>query len=260
MASPNGTSNGKARLDDGKVRVGIIGVGNCANSLLQGREYYKDAPDDQFVPGLMHVNLGGYHISDIEFTAAFDVVKGKVGADLADAIWAHPNDTIKFADVPKTGITVSRGMTHDGIGKYLSQVVDIAEGETADIVGILKATNTDVVVNYLPVGSEMATKWYVEQILEAGCAFVNCIPVFIASQKYWQRRFRERHLPIIGDDIKSQVGATIVHRVLTNLFRERGVRLDRTYQLNFGGNTDFLNMLERDRLESKKISKTQAVT
>jgi myo-inositol-1-phosphate synthase len=223
-----------------KVRVAIIGVGNCANSLLQGVEYYKDAPDDQFVPGLMHVNLGGYHISDIEFTAAFDVVEGKVGVDLADAMWAHPNDTIKFADVPKTGITVSR--------------------ETADIVGILKATNTDVVVNYLPVGSEMATKWYVEQILEAGCAMVNCMPVFIAREDYWNKRFQNAGLPIIGDDIKSQVGATITHRVLTSLFRERGVHLDKTMQLNVGGNSDFLNMLERERLESKKISKTNAVT
>ncbi len=260
MASTNGSSNGRARLDDGKVRVAIIGVGNCANSLLQGREYYKDAPDDQFVPGLMHVNLGGYHVSDIEFTAAFDVVKGKVGEDLADAIWAHPNDTIKFADVPKTGITVSRGMTHDGIGKYLSEVVEKADGPTDDIVGILKETKTDVVVNYLPVGSEMATKWYAEQILEAGCAMVNCMPVFIAREDYWNKRFEDAGVPIIGDDIKSQVGATITHRVLTSLFRERGVHLDKTMQLNVGGNSDFLNMLERERLESKKISKTNAVT
>jgi myo-inositol-1-phosphate synthase len=259
MASKNGSKNGHARLDD-KVRVAIIGVGNCANSLLQGCEYYKDAPDDQFVPGLMHVNLGGYHVRDIEFTAAFDVVKGKVGVDLADAIWAHPNDTIKFADVPKTGIKVGRGMTHDGIGKYLSEVVEKAPGKTDDIVGILKETKTDVVVNYLPVGSEMATKWYAEQILEAGCAMVNCMPVFIAREDYWQKRFEEKGLPIIGDDIKSQVGATITHRVLTSLFRERGVHLDKTMQLNVGGNSDFLNMLERERLESKKISKTNAVT
>src|SRR5436309_1345369 len=245
---------------NGKVRVALIGVGNCANSLLQGIEYYKDADEDQFVPGLMHVNLGGYHIRDIEFTAAFDVVKGKVGEDLADAMWAHPNDTIKFADVPKTGITVARGMTHDGIGKYLSQVVEKAPGETADVVGILKETQTDVVVNYLPVGSEAATKWYAEQILEAGCAMVNCMPVFIARESYWQKRFAERGLPIIGDDIKSQLGATITHRVLTSLFRERGVHLDKTMQLNVGGNSDFLNMLERERLESKKISKTNAVT
>ena len=258
--STNGNSNGHARLDDGKVRVAIIGVGNCANSLLQGTTYYKDAAEDQFVPGLMHVNLGGYHIRDIEFTAAFDVVKGKVGEDLADAMWAHPNDTIKFADVPKTGIKVSRGMTHDGIGKYLSEVVEKADGPTDDIVGILKETKTDVVVNYLPVGSEMATKWYVEQILEAGCAMINCMPVFIAREDYWNKRFQDAGVPIIGDDIKSQVGATITHRVLTSLFRERGVHLDKTMQLNVGGNSDFLNMLERDRLESKKISKTNAVT
>src|SRR5213080_3763998 len=259
MSEGNGKQNGKSRLDD-RVRVALVGVGNCANSLLQGVEYYKDAPDDQFVPGLMHVNLGGYHIRDIEFTAAFDVVKGKVGEDLADAIWAHPNDTIKFADVPKTGIRVSRGMTHDGIGKYLSQVVEKAPGETADIVGILKSTNTDVVVNYLPVGSEEATKWYAEQILAAGCAMVNCMPVFIAREDYWNKRFQDAGVPIIGDDIKSQVGATITHRVLTSLFRERGVHLDKTMQLNVGGNSDFLNMLERERLESKKISKTNAVT
>ncbi|MFN8185970.1 MAG: inositol-3-phosphate synthase [Gaiellales bacterium] len=259
MASTNGSTNGATRSQD-KVRVAIVGVGNCANSLLQGVEYYKDAADDQFVPGLMHVNLGGYHVSDIEFTAAFDVVKGKVGKDLSEAMWAPPNDTIRFADVPKTGVTVSRGMTHDGLGKYLSQIVEKAPGETADVVGILKETGTDVVVNYLPVGSEMATKWYAEQILEAGCAMVNCMPVFIAREHYWQRRFEERGLPVIGDDIKSQVGATITHRVLTSLFRERGVHLDRTMQLNVGGNSDFLNMLERERLESKKISKTNAVT
>jgi myo-inositol-1-phosphate synthase len=256
----NGTSaNGKAGRGD-KVRVAIIGVGNCANSLLQGVEYYGNAPDDQFVPGLMHVNLGGYHISDIEFVAAFDVVKGKVGLDVADAMWAHPNDTIKFADVPKTGVVVSRGMTHDGIGKYLSQIVEKAPGETDDVVGILRERNVDVVVNYLPVGSEMATKWYAEQILEAGCAMVNCMPVFIGREPYWQRRFEHAGVPIIGDDIKSQVGATITHRVLTSLFRERGVHLDKTMQLNVGGNSDFLNMLERERLESKKISKTNAVT
>jgi myo-inositol-1-phosphate synthase len=259
MAKQNGKQNGKARLDK-RVRVALVGVGNCANSLLQGVEYYKDAPDDQFVPGLMHVNLGGYHVSDIEFTAAFDVTTDKVGKDLAEAIWAHPNDTIKFADVPKTGVKVSRGMTHDGLGKYISEVVTKAPGETSDVVGILRDTKTDVVVNYLPVGSEAATKWYAEQVLEAGCAMVNCMPVFIAREKYWQRRFEERGLPIIGDDIKSQVGATITHRVLTSLFRERGVRLDKTLQLNVGGNSDFLNMLERDRLESKKISKTNAVT
>jgi myo-inositol-1-phosphate synthase len=260
MTQTNGKpQDGRARLED-RVRVAIIGVGNCANSLLQGVTYYAQAPNDQFVPGLMHVDLGGYHVRDIEFTAAFDVTTDKVGKDLADAIWARPNETIKFADVPKTGVKVSRGMTHDGLGKYLSQVVEKAPGETDDVVGILRATQTDVVVNYLPVGSEAATKWYTEQILDAGCAMVNCMPVFIAREPYWQRRFQDRSLPIIGDDIKSQVGATITHRVLTSLFRERGVKLDRTMQLNVGGNSDFLNMLERDRLESKKISKTNAVT
>src|SRR2546423_1803928 len=259
MSQENGKKNGKARLDD-RVRVALVGVGNCANSLLQGVEYYKDAPDDQFVPGLMHVNLGGYHIRDIDFTAAFDVTTDKVGKDLSEAIWAHPNDTIKFAEVAKTGVKVSRGMTHDGLGKYISEVVTKAEGETADVVGILRDTKTDVVVNYLPVGSESATKWYTEQVLEAGCAMVNCMPIFIAREPYWQRRFTDKGLPIIGDDIKSQVGATITHRVLTSLFRERGVKLDRTMQLNVGGNSDFLNMLERERLESKKISKTNAVT
>lgn len=243
-----------------KIRVAIIGVGNCASSLIQGVEYYKNAPEDEFVPGLMHVNLGGYHIRDIEFSAAFDVDARKVGKDLSEAIWEDPNCTIKFSDVPHLGVTVHRGMTHDGIGKYVSELVTKAEGPTADIVKILRDTDTDVVINYLPVGSEMATKWYVEQVLEAGCAFVNCIPVFIAREEYWQKRFMERGLPIVGDDIKSQVGATITHRSLARLFADRGVRIDRTYQLNFGGNTDFLNMLERDRLESKKISKTNAVT
>ncbi len=246
--------------EDKKVRVAIIGVGNCASSFVQGVNFYKDAPDDEQIPGLMHANLGGYHVRDIEFSAAFDIVDTKVGKDLCEAIYAYPNNTYKFADVPYTGIKVERGMTHDGLGKYLSQILHKAPGPTADIVGILKETKTDVVVNYLPVGSEMATKWYVEQVLEAGCAFVNAIPVFIASSEYWQKRFRDRNLPIIGDDIKSQVGATILHRVLTSLFVDRGVRLDRTYQLNFGGNTDFMNMLERERLESKKISKTGAVT
>src|SRR5688572_26445794 len=259
MPRSNGSQNGKSRAN-GKVRVAIIGVGNCANSLLQGVEYYKDADPDEFVPGLMHVDLGGYHVRDVEFTAAFDVTKAKVGKDLADAIWAKPNDTIKFANVPKTGITVSRGMTHDGLGKYISEVVEKAPGDTDDVVSILKETGTDVVVNYLPVGSEEATKWYTEQILNAGCAMVNCMPVFIAKGGYFGDRFADRGLPIIGDDIKSQVGATITHRVLTTLFRERGVKLDKTMQLNVGGNSDFLNMLERERLESKKISKTNAVT
>jgi myo-inositol-1-phosphate synthase len=259
MASQNGSSNGRPRSED-KVRVALIGVGNCANSLLQGVQYYKDADPEQFVPGLMHVDLGGYHVRDIEFTAAFDVTKDKVGKDLSDAIWAHPNDTYKFADVPKTGVKVSRGMTHDGLGKYLSEIVEKAPGDTDDVAGILRETGTDVVVNYLPVGSEEATKWYAEQILQAGCAMVNCMPVFIAKGGHFQKRFEDAGLPIIGDDIKSQVGATITHRVLTSLFRERGVHLDRTMQLNVGGNSDFLNMLERDRLESKKISKTTAVT
>jgi myo-inositol-1-phosphate synthase len=254
------SSNGNAARSEDRVRVAIIGVGNCANSLVQGVEYYKDAPEDEFVPGLMHVNLGGYHVRDIEFTAAFDVTADKVGKDLSDAIWARPNDTFKFADVPKTGIKVSRGMTHDGIGKYLGEVVEKAPGDTDDVVRILQETGTDVVVSFLPVGSEEATKWYAEQILNAGCAMVNCMPVFIAKGGYFQKQFEERGLPIIGDDIKSQVGATITHRALTQIFRDRGVRLDRTMQLNVGGNSDFLNMLERDRLESKKISKTNAVT
>ncbi len=260
MAKTNGNGSHNGQRQESKVRVAIIGVGNCANSLMQGLEYYKNAKDDEFVPGLMHVNLGGYHISDIEVVAAFDVVKGKVGVDISEAMWAHPNDTIKFAEVPKTGVKVSRGMTHDGIGKYLSEVVEKAPGETDDVVAILKERKVDVVVNYLPVGSETATKWYAEQILTAGCAMVNCMPVFIAREAYWQRRFEQAGVPIIGDDIKSQVGATITHRVLTSLFRERGVHLDKTMQLNVGGNSDFLNMLERERLESKKISKTNAVT
>jgi myo-inositol-1-phosphate synthase len=243
-----------------KVRVAIIGVGNCASSLVQGVHYYRNAKPHDSIPGLMHVELGGYHIRDIEFTAAFDVVKGKVGKDLSEAIFAYPNNTVKFTLVPRMGVKVYRGMTHDGLGSYVSGVVEKADGPTADIIGILKRTKTDVVVSYLPVGSEMATKWYVEQALEAGCAFVNCIPVFIASSEYWAARFRDHGLPIIGDDIKSQVGATITHRVLTNLFNDRGVHMDRTYQLNFGGNMDFYNMLERSRLESKKISKTNAVT
>jgi myo-inositol-1-phosphate synthase len=243
-----------------KVRVALVGIGNCAAAMVQGVEYYKDAPDDEEIPGLMHARLGGYHVGDIEFSAAFDVVTTKVGKDLSEAIWAHPNNTIKFADVPNLNVPVHRGMTYDGLGKYLNQVVEKAPGPTDNLVQILKDTGTDVVVNFMPVGSEMATKWYVEQVLDAGCAFVNGIPVFIATSEYWSERFRERSLPVIGDDIKSQVGATISHRVLTNLFKDRGVHLDRTYQLNFGGNMDFYNMLERERLESKKISKTNAVT
>jgi len=243
-----------------RVRVAIVGVGNCASALVQGVQFYRDAPDDAFVPGLMHVNLGGYHVRDIEFTAAFDIDRNKVGLDLSEAIWQEPNNTAEFAPVPHLDVPVSRGMTHDGLGKYLSKVITKAPGPTDDIVRILKETNTDVVVSFLPVGSEMATKWYVEQILDAGCGFVNCVPVFIAREEYWQGRFEERGLPVIGDDIKSQVGATIVHRVLTRLLQDRGVRLDRTYQLNFGGNMDFYNMLEQERLVSKKVSKTGAVT
>jgi len=244
----------------GKINVAIIGVGNCASSLVQGVHYYRNAVENEPVPGLMHANLGGYHIRDINFVAAFDIAKNKVGKDIASAIYTPLNNTFKFCQVPRTGVKVSRGMTHDGLGKYLSQVITKAPGSTENIVEILQKTRTDVVVNFLPVGSEEATKWYIEQVLTAGCGFVNCIPVFIAREKYWQNRFSERGLPIIGDDIKSQVGATITHRVLTNLFRDRGVKLERTYQLNFGGNTDFLNMLERERLESKRISKTEAVT
>jgi myo-inositol-1-phosphate synthase len=243
-----------------KVRVAIIGVGNCASSLVQGVEYYKNADPKESVPGLMHVDLGGYHIRDIEFSAAFDIDAAKVGKDLSEAIFSGLNNTVVFAEVPHMGIPVQRGMTHDGLGKYLKEVITKAPGSTVDIVKVLKETQTDVVVNYLPVGSEEATKWYTEQILAAGCAMVNCMPVFIAREDYWRGRFEKAGVPIIGDDIKSQVGATIVHRVLTRLFRDRGVALENTYQLNFGGNTDFLNMLERERLESKKISKTNAVT
>jgi myo-inositol-1-phosphate synthase len=257
----NGSSpNGVARYQDDKVRVAIIGVGNCASSFVQGVQYYRDADPSQDVPGLMHVDLGGYHVSDIEFTAAFDIDKAKVGKDLSKAIFAGQNNTLKFAKVPELGVKVHRGMTHDGLGKYLKQRITKAPGETADIVSILKETHTDVVVSYLPVGSEDATKWYVEQILDAGCGFVNCIPVFIAREPYWDKRFKKAKLPIVGDDIKSQVGATIVHRALARLFADRGVKMTRTSQLNVGGNMDFFNMLERERLESKKISKTNAVT
>ncbi len=245
---------------NGKVRVAIVGVGNCASSFVQGVHYYRDASAKEFVPGLMHVDLGGYHVKDIEFVAAFDVDKKKVGLDLSEAIFKGANNTVKFADVPALGVKVNRGMTHDGIGKYVSDIVQKAPGMTDDVVGILKKSKADVLVSYLPVGSEEATKWYVEQALQAGVGFVNCIPVFIAREPYWQKRFKDKNLPIIGDDIKSQVGATIIHRVLARLFRDRGVKLERTYQLNFGGNTDFLNMLERERLMSKKISKTRSVT
>jgi myo-inositol-1-phosphate synthase len=256
----NGGAASAGRGDDGKVRVAIVGVGNCANSFIQGVEYYKDASAGDEVPGLMHVDLGGYHVNDIEFTAAFDIDADKVGKDLSEAIWSGQNNTIKFAEVPHMGVEVHRGMTHDGLGKYLKQKITKAPGETADIVGILKETQTDVLVCYLPVGSEQATKWYVEQALKAGVGFVNCLPVFIAREDYWDKRFAEAGLPIIGDDIKSQVGATIVHRQLARLFHERGVHMEHTSQLNVGGNMDFFNMLERERLDSKKISKTNAVT
>jgi len=254
------SGNGKVPARGKKIRVAIVGVGNCASSLIQGRYYYENASETDFVPGLMHVNLGGYHVRDIEFVAAFDIDKNKVGKDLSEAIYEKPNNTIVFQKVPHLGVKVERGMTHDGLGKYLSQIIEKAPGPTADVVGILRDKKVDVLINYLPVGSEEATKWYMEQALAAGVGVVNCIPVFIAREPYWQRRFAEKGLPLIGDDIKSQVGATISHRVLTRLFMDRGVRVDRTYQLNFGGNTDFLNMLERERLESKKISKTNAVT
>jgi myo-inositol-1-phosphate synthase len=255
------SANGRARYQQDKVRVAIIGVGNCASAFVQGVHYYKDADPKERVPGLMHVDLGGYHVRDIEFTAAFDIDATKVGKDLGQAIWAGQNNTIKFAKVPKKlDVPVHRGMTHDGLGKYLKQKITKAPGETADIVSILRETHTDVVVSYLPVGSEDATKWYVEQILDAGCGFVNCIPVFIAREDYWNNRFKKAKLPIVGDDIKSQVGATIVHRTLARLFADRGVKMLRTSQLNVGGNMDFYNMLERERLESKKISKTNAVT
>jgi myo-inositol-1-phosphate synthase len=244
----------------GKIRVAIIGVGNCASSLVQGIYYYRNAKEGTLIPGIMHTRLGGYRIGDIEFTFGIDIDKNKVGKDLASAIYTKPNNTFKFCEVPRLGVPVVRGMTHDGLGYYLSQIIQKAPGPTADIVRLLRETKTDVVINYLPVGSEEATKWYVEQVLTARCAFINCIPVFIASQKYWQKRFIEKGMPVMGDDIKSQVGATILHRILVNLFNDRGVRLDRTSQLNVGGNTDFLNMLERTRLASKKISKTQAVT
>jgi myo-inositol-1-phosphate synthase len=243
-----------------KVRAAIIGVGNCASSLVQGVHYYRNAKEGEIVPGIMHANLGGYHVGDIEFAAAIDIDANKVGKDVAEAIFTKPNNTYKFCSVPKTGVKVVRGMTHDGLGLYLSKIIKKAPGQTADIVKVLRDNGIDVVVSFLPVGSEEATKWYVEQILEAGCGFVNGIPVFIARENYWQKRFIKKGLPVIGDDIKSQVGATIVHRVLTRLFRDRGVKLERTSQLNVGGNTDFLNMLERSRLESKKISKTNAVT
>ena len=244
------------------INVALIGVGNCASSLVQGVQKYQNATNEDSIPGLMHPVLGEYGIGDIRFVAAFDIDAKKVGLDLSEAVFAGPNNTIKFQDVPSTGVTVQRGMTHDGIGKYMSEIITKAAGPTDDVVGVLRERKVDVVINYLPVGSEEATRWYVEQVLAAGCGFINCIPVFIASGEgnYWQRRFKEAGSPIIGDDIKSQVGATIIHRVLTRLFMDRGVEIEHSYQLNFGGNSDFRNMLERDRLKSKKISKTTSVT
>jgi myo-inositol-1-phosphate synthase len=243
-----------------KLRVGIVGVGNCASSFVQGLSYYAEATANEPPPGLMHVELGGYHVGDIELAAAFDVNASKVGRDVSEAIFADPNNTIVFAKPKRTGVQVMRGPTLDGIGRYMVGDITEAEADPVDVAEQLKASGTDVLVSYLPVGSQKATEFYAEAALEAGCGFVNCIPVFIASNPAWAKRFEQRGLPIVGDDIKSQVGATIVHRVLANLFRERGVRIDRTYQLNFGGNADFKNMLERERLDSKKISKTQAVT
>jgi len=243
-----------------KLRVGIVGVGNCASSFIQGLSHYADATADAPPPGLMHVELGGYHVGDIELAAAFDVHAGKVGRDLGEAVLQPPNNTFVFAAPPRTGVRVLRGPTLDGIGQYMAGEIVEADEPPVDVAAALRASGAEILVSYLPVGSQRATEYYAQQALEAGCAFVNCIPVFIASNPVWAKRFEARGLPIIGDDIKSQVGATIIHRVLANLFRERGVRIDRTYQLNFGGNADFKNMLERERLTSKKISKTQAVT
>jgi myo-inositol-1-phosphate synthase len=242
-----------------KIRVAIVGVGNCASSLIQGLEFYRRATGDEPIPGLMHLEIGRYHISDIECVAAFDVAEGKVGRDLAEAILAHPNNTARFAAVPSTGVEVRRGPTHDGIGRYLRDVIAESPAPVDNVAKTLRAAGAEILISYLPVGSQAAVRWYAEQALAAGCAFINCIPVFIAKDAGWRERFHKRGLPLIGDDIKSQVGATIVHRVLANLFRERGVRLDHTYQLNFGGNSDFMNMLERERLESKKRSKTDSV-
>jgi myo-inositol-1-phosphate synthase len=242
-----------------KIRVALVGIGNCASSLVQGVEFYRNAGGDRPIPGIMHVDLGGYHISDIEFVAAFDIAEGKVGRDLADAIGAAPNNTERFAAVRATGVEIRRGPTHDGIGRYLREIVIESAQPVDDVAETLRRTGAEIVVSYLPVGSEKAARWYAEEALRAGCGYVNCIPVFIAKDPCWRERFRQCRVPLIGDDIKSQVGATIVHRVLANLFRERGVRVDRTYQLNFGGNSDFQNMLERERLQSKKRSKTDAV-
>jgi len=244
----------------GDIRVAIVGVGNCANSLVQGVTYYKDAALDQEIPGLMHAVVGGYHISSVKFVAAFDVDAKKVGLDLAEAIWASENNTIKFSDVAKTGVNVQRGTTLDGLGKYYKETITESTASAVDMVAVLKEEQVDVLICYLPVGSEAAAKFYAQCAIDAGCAFVNALPVFIASDPVWEKKFKDAGLPIVGDDIKSQVGATITHRIMAKLFQDRGVHLDRTYQLNVGGNMDFKNMLERDRLESKKISKTNSVT
>ncbi len=242
------------------VRLAIVGVGNCASSLVQGVAFYRDASSNAQVPGLMHADLSGYRVGDVAFVAAFDVAAGKVGRDLSEVILAAPNNTRVFAEVPPSGVVVQRGPTMDGLGRYVRDLVPESDAPAIDVARALRDSGAEILVSYLPVGSERATRFYAEQALAAGCAFVNCIPVFIASDPVWRARFEQARLPLVGDDIKSQVGATIVHRALVNLFRERGVRLDRTYQLDFGGNTDFQNMLERERLESKKVSKTRAVT
>ena len=242
-----------------KIRVAIVGLGNCASSLIQGIHYYRGAKDDDFVPGLMHVNVGDYHVSDIEIVAAFDVDSNKVGRDAGEAIWVEPNNTIKFSDVPETGVTVHRGPTMDGFAKYYHETVKESSAEVADVAAVLRESQADILINYLPVGSEEATKWYMTQALDAGCGVVNCMPVFIARNDQWRAKFESSGLPIVGDDIKAQFGATIVHRVLTKLMSDRGLKVDRTSQLNVGGNMDFKNMLEKERLESKRISKTDAV-
>ena len=246
-------------MNAAKIRVAIVGVGNCASSLIQGLTYYRNGAGNETVPGLMNYDVGGYRVKDVEVCAAFDVHAGKVGKDVAEAIWMEPNNTLRFADVATTGVIIERGPTFDGLGPQLRERITESELPPVDVAASLRRARADVLISYLPVGSQLASEYYADQALSAGCAYVNCIPVFLASNPIWRKKFEDRGLPIIGDDIKSQVGATIVHRVLANLFRDRGVQIDRTYQLNFGGNTDFLNMLDRDRLKSKKISKTQSV-
>lgn len=244
-----------------KIKLAVVGLGNCASSLIQGIEYYKDAADDEHIPGLMHASFGGYHVKDIDIVAVFDVNANKVGKDISEAVWAAPNNTTKFSDVPYYGVTVKRGPRLDGVNKYTAELVPVDDTEKpVDVVAELKKAGAEIVVNYLPVGSQEATEFYAQAAIDAGCGFVNCIPVFIASTPAWAKKFEDAGLPVIGDDIKAQVGATITHRTLTNLFLDRGMKIERTYQLNTGGNTDFLNMLERERLASKKISKTEAVT